>query len=165
MTGELSGRDIQYNWRLGHAMKENTMDEQDFISREKLQEKWLSRRNLIRGAAGSAAGAGLLLGSGVRFPALAQEAAQETCRDLPRPIPHISTPPGGHFFFPGPVNASPVTSPNTGHDPSTITDFQGMIGQADLFFTGTGTKLDTGESMTYGFHAGSGGRKSVGFAS
>jgi len=133
-------------------MKENTMDEQDFISREKLQEKWLSRRNLIRGAAGSAAGAGLLLGSGVRFPALAQEAAQETCRDLPRPIPHISTPPGGHFFFPGPVNASPVTSPNTGHDPSTITDFQGMIGQADLFFTGTGTKLDTGESMTYGFH-------------
>jgi hypothetical protein len=128
------------------------MNEQDFISGRKLEQKFVSRRNLIRGAAGTAAGAGFLLGSGLRMPALAQEAAQETCRDLPRPIPHISSPPGQHFFFAGPVNADPVASPNTGHDPSTITNFQGMIAQADLFFTGTGTKLDTGESATYGFH-------------
>jgi hypothetical protein len=119
------------------------MNEQDFISWRKLEQKCVSRRHLIRGAAGTAAGAGLLLSSGLRMPALAQEAAQETCRDLPRPIPHITTPPGQHFFFPGPVTTG---------DPSTITDFQGMIGQADLFFTGTGTKLDTGESATYGFH-------------
>ena len=132
------------------------MDEQDSISRKKLQHKSVSRRKLIRGAAGTAAGAGLLLGSGLRFPALAQEAAQETCRDLPRPIPHITTPPGGHFFFPGPPDGSAPSTfphfPNAGFDPSTITDFQGMIGQADLFFTGVGTKLDTGESATYGFH-------------
>jgi hypothetical protein len=128
------------------------MNEQDFISWRKLEQKCVSRRHLIRGAAGTAAGAGFLLGSGLRMPALAQEAAHESCRDLPRPIPHISSPPGQHVFFPGPVNADPVTSPNTGHDPSTLTDFQGMIGQADLFFTGTGTKLDTGESATYGFH-------------
>ena len=119
------------------------MNKQDFISWRKLEQKCVTRRNLIRGAAGTAAGAGFLLGSGLRMPALAQEAAQETCRDLPRPIPHITTPPGQHFFFPGPV---------TGGDPSTVTDFQGMIAQADLFFTGTGTKLDTGESATYGFH-------------
>ena len=122
---------------------------------ERFQEKWLSRRNLIRGAAGTAAGAGLVLGSGLRLPAFAQEAAQESCPDLPRPIPHISSPPGAHFFFPGPVNGAPSTDPhfpNAGFDPSTITDFNGMIANADLFFTGTGTKLDTGESATYGFH-------------
>jgi hypothetical protein len=27
-----------------------------------------------------------------------------------------------------------------------------MIGQAELFFTGKGTKLDTGDVATYGFH-------------
>ena len=124
---------------------------QSIFSRE-LQQKFMTRRSLIRGAAGTAAGVGLSLGSGLALPAFAQEAAQETCRDLPRPIPHISTPPGGHFFFPGPVNANPMTSPNIGHDPSTITDFQGMIGQADLFFGGMGTKLDTGESTAYRFH-------------
>ncbi len=120
------------------------MDEQNPNSWQRLQQKFLSRRNLIRGAAGTAAGAGFLLSSGLRAPVFAQEAAQETCRDLPRPIPHITTPPGQHFFFPG-----PVTGPA---DPSTITDFNGFIGQADLFFTGTGTRLDTGDSATYGFH-------------
>jgi len=132
------------------------MIEKDSTSWRKLQYQRLSRRNLIRGAAGTAAGAGLLLGSGLRFPAMAQEAAQESCRDLPRPIPHITTPPGQHFFFPGPPDGSAPSTfphfPNAGFDPSTITDFQGMIGQADLFFTGTGTKLATGESATYGFH-------------
>ncbi len=118
------------------------MDEKNSISWKKLQQKSLSRRNLIRGAAGTAAGAGFLLGSGLRMPALAQEAAQKSCPDLPRPIPHI-TPTGAHFTPPGPV---------TKGDPSTITDFQGMIGEADLFFTGMGTRLDNGESMTYGFH-------------
>ncbi len=128
------------------------MNEPDFISWKKLQQKWLNRRNFIRGAAGTAAGAGFLLGSGLRLPALAQEAAQESCPDLPRPIAHITSPPGQHFFFPGPVDADPMTSPNNGHDPSVVTDFKGMIGQADLFFTGTGTRLDTGQSATYGFH-------------
>jgi hypothetical protein len=104
---------------------------------------WLNRRNFIRTSVG-VAGSGLVLGSGPRLPLLAQEAAHPSCPDLPRPIPHITSPPGQHFFFPG-----PVTGPA---DPSTITDFKGMIGQADLFFTGTGTKLDTGESAPYGFH-------------
>lgn len=128
------------------------MSEMDSTSRSTLQDQRLSRRNLIRRAAGATAGAGLLLGSRLAPPALAQEAAHETCPDLPRPIPHISTPPGQHHFFPGPVDSSYVSSPNTGHDPCEITDFEGVIGQADLFFKGTGTKLDTGESAPYGFH-------------
>ncbi len=131
------------------------MNEQDSNSWKKLQQKSLSRRNLIRGAAGTAAGAGLLLGSGLRLPARADdddEGERHKCKAIPRPIPHISTPPGGHFFFPGPVDASPTTSPNAGHDPSIITDFKGAIGQVDLIFSGTGTDLHTGTSAKYDFH-------------
>lgn len=129
------------------------MNEHDPNSRKGFPLKRVSRRNLIRGVAGTAAGAGLTLGSGL--PAFAQEAAQQTCRDLPRPIPKITK--AHHFFFPGPVTGvAAATDPTgvypNGRDPSTITDFKGMIGSADLVFTGTGTNLNTGASATYGFH-------------
>src|SRR5574340_237988 len=120
------------------------MIKEGFPFSKMVESRRLSRRGLIRSAAGTATGAGLWLGSGRGTSACAEEAAHETCRDLPRPIPHITTPPGQHFFFPAPVTS--------GADPSTITDFHGMIGQAELFFTGTGTKLATGESAAYGFH-------------
>lgn len=132
------------------------MNDENPILWKKFQEKWLTRRNLIRGAAGTAAGAGLLLGSGLRLSALADgedEGEHNKCKPVPRPIPHISTPPGTHFFFPGPVDASPTTSPNTGHDPSIITDFSGVIANADLIFSGIGTNLDNGASAKYDFHA------------
>jgi hypothetical protein len=132
------------------------MNDEKSISWKKLQEKWLTRRNLIRGAAGTAAGAGLLLGSGLRLSAIADdedEGNRDRCKAVPRPIPHITTPPGAHFFFPGPVDADPMTSPNTGHDPSIITDFSGMIANADLIFSGMGTDLNTGASAKYDFHA------------
>jgi hypothetical protein len=131
------------------------MIDEKSISWKKLQEKWLTRRNLIRGAAGTAAGAGLLLGAGLRSSALADdddEGKRNRCKAVPRTITHISTPPGAHFFFPGPVDASPTTSPDTGHDPSIITDFSGVIGQADLILSGTGTDLHTGASAKYDFH-------------
>jgi hypothetical protein len=131
------------------------MNDEKSISWNKLQEKWLTRRNLIRGAAGTAAGAGLLLGAGLRSSALADdedEGKHNRCKAPARPIPHISTPPGAHFYFPGPVDASPTTSPDTGHDPSIITDFSGVIGQADLILSGTGTDLNTGASAKYDFH-------------
>jgi hypothetical protein len=131
------------------------MNDENSISWKKLQEKWLTRRNLIRGAAGTAAGAGLLLGSALQLSAFAHDEDEEEreCKPVPRPIKHISTPPGGHFFFPGPVDASPTTSPNTGHDPSIITDFSGVIANADLIFSGVGTNLNTGASAKYDFHA------------
>lgn len=131
------------------------MNEQDSNSWQKLQQKSLSRRNLLRGVAGTAAGAGLLLGSGLRSSVHADdedEGERNKCKAGPRPIPHISKPPGAHFFFPGPVDADPATSPNAGHDPSIITDFKGAIGQVDLVFSGTGTDLNTGASATYDFH-------------
>jgi hypothetical protein len=64
--------------------------------------------------------------------------------DLPVPIPHITSPPGAHFYFPAPVS--------TGADPSVIFNFKGFIAQADLSLTGTGTDLTTGESRPYHFH-------------
>jgi hypothetical protein len=132
------------------------MNEQDPVSWKNFQQKWVSRRSLIRGAAGTAAGAGLLLGSRLQLPAFAHNEDEEEhhnkCRAVPRPINHISTPPGAHFFFPGPVDANPTTSPNAGHDPSIITDFKGTIGQVDLLLSGTGTDLNTGASATYDFH-------------
>src|SRR5437660_9141103 len=94
--------------------RRRTMNDEESISWKKLQEKWLTRRNLIRGAAGTAAGAGLLLGSGLRLTARVDdddEGNRNKCKPVPRPIPHITTPPGAHFFFPGPVDASPATGP------------------------------------------------------
>src|SRR6266478_5347909 len=119
------------------------MNDEKSISWKKLQEKWLTRRNLIRGAAGTAAGAGLVLGSGLRLSALADdedEGKRNKCKALARPIPHITGP--GHFFFPGPPDGSaPSTFPHfpfAGFDPSTITDFKGVIAQADLDLTAWG---------------------------
>jgi hypothetical protein len=43
--------------------------------------------------------------------------------------------------------------PVTGHDPSVITNFNGIVGEVDLAFTGTGTDLNTGDSAPYGFDA------------
>ena len=130
------------------------MTEKDPASKWKLQR--LSRRNLIHGVAG----AGLLLNSRLSLPAFAQDEDDDEndnrCKPLARPIPHITTPPGQHFFFPGPPDGSAPSTfphfPNAGFDPSTITDFQGLIAQVDLNFGGTGTDLNTGTSTPYTFH-------------
>jgi hypothetical protein len=39
-----------------------------------------------------------------------------------------------------------------GRDPSTITNFDGFIGQVDLTFSGTARDTKTGETATYDFH-------------
>jgi hypothetical protein len=66
---------------------------------------------------------------------------------------------GFRFFFPGPVDGSPVAidpepaaAHAAGRDPSLIFNFDGVIGQADLTLTGTGTDTTTGASDRYGFH-------------
>ena len=130
------------------------MNDDDLILSKNLQQKGVTRRSLIRGATGAAAGAGLMLSSGLPLPARADDGEGNNCRVLARPIPHITGP--GHFFFPGPPDGSaPPTDPhfpNAGFDPSTITDFKGVIANADLNFAGTGTNLDTNESVPYTFH-------------
>jgi hypothetical protein len=91
----------------------------------------ISRRKFSRASAG-AASAGLLMDSALSKPLLAAAEAHRACPVQPEPIPHtIATPFGTtiHFFFPGPVEG---VDANTGHDPSVITNFKGIIGQADL---------------------------------
>ena len=117
----------------------------------RLARRGFDRRGFIRNAA--SLGAGLMAGSEMVPTASAQEAAHRSCPVVPRPIPHLTIPPGAHFFFPGPVDADPATSPNAGHDPSLITDFSGVIANADMIFSGKGTNLNTGQSATYDFHA------------
>jgi hypothetical protein len=111
----------------------------------------ISRRNFIRSSAG-VAGTGFVLGSALPKPLLATENAHRGCPIEPQPIPHaIATAFGTtiHHFFPGPVEG---IDPDTGHDPSHIFDFSGVIAEADLLLTGTGTDLNTGDSAPYGFH-------------
>jgi len=137
------------------------MNDEKSISWKNLQEKWLTRRNLIRGAAGTAAGAGLLLGSGVRLPARADDEddeGKETC-GLPLPQPHVTAGPFGpiHFYFPGPIDGSAAATDATGthaegRDPSTITNFEGFVGQVDLNFSGTGMDPEPGSNAPDKFH-------------
>lgn len=98
----------------------------------------ISRRNFIWTSAG-AAGVGLVLGSSAK-PLYADEEANRACPIEPQPIPHTNATPFG-------------TTIHTGDDPSVITDFSGVIAQADLELSGTGTDLNTGDSAPYGFHA------------
>ena len=135
------------------------MNDEKFISWNKLQEKWLTRRNLIRGAAGTAAGAGLLLGSGMRLPALADDDEDKEKCGLPLPLPHTTAGPFGplHFYFPGPIDGSAAATDATGthpegRDPSTITNFEGFVGNVDLTFSGTGMDTKTGATAPYQFH-------------
>ncbi len=117
-----------------------------------------TRRKFVRASAG-VAGAGLVLGSGLPLSALADdedEGEHNKCKALARPIPHMTGPGHNHFFFPGPPDGSAPSTfphfPNAGFDPSTVTDFNGVIAQADLNFAGTGTDLNTGDSTPYTFH-------------
>src|SRR5215468_724658 len=112
----------------------------------------LSRRIFLRASAG-AAGARLGAGSAPWTPSAAAEDTPLVCAVAPQPIPHTNATPFGtiiHVFGPGPVEG---LDPNNGHDPSLITDFSGIIAQADLNLSGTGTDLSTGESAPYEFHA------------
>jgi len=111
----------------------------------------LSRRQML----GTAGAAGAILVTGLPKVALGVSPGS----GVPNPIPHINhpPPPGAHFFFPGHVDGSfsptdPTPGPLAGRDPSTIYDFNGFIGSADLELSGTGTDTTTGDTDTYTFH-------------
>lgn len=121
----------------------------------------VSRRQFFGTSAGAA---GIMLGSGLWTPAGSDPGPGEPSPGAPDPIPHTNAAPAAfgafHFFFPGPVDGSPPppsapdpegVHPN-GRDPSTIFNFDGVIGQADLTLTGTGTDTTTGDSGQYHFH-------------
>ena len=89
----------------------------------------LSRRAFIGGAAAAATGASL--GSGLLWPAAGSAAAVSSA--APRPTSATTTINGVSFHF---------TSFGAGVDPSSITDFKGLVGVADVRGHGTATRPD-----------------------
>jgi len=126
------------------------MKERDFILGERFAHRPLSRRNLIRGAAGTILGAGLL-GS---KPAHADEDDDERAkRSDPNPIPGgvVGLKPFGVFIHHNPLNpATPLASLN---DPSQLTDFDGFVGLTHILGGGTGTDTATGVATRLAFQA------------
>jgi hypothetical protein len=130
----------------------------------------VSRRRFFGASAGAA---GVVLGSGLWAPAHDDDddgddkggRVGQQCPEAD-PIPHITIPPPApcervHFFFPGNVEGGPAPTDPTGpqpggRDPSTVFNFDGVIGVADLDLTGTGRELDQngeeGPPAPYGFH-------------
>ena len=106
-------------------------------------ERALSRRQVIKTAAGGTAAA---LGSGLWMPGLAQ-AARKTSAD-PKPIPET--------LFPGaPFH---VLSPAS-EEPSTIYDFNGLVGATEIQGTGTdGLLFDVDMRFMQGVYVGVDGR-------
>jgi hypothetical protein len=90
----------------------------------------LSRRAFVGGAAAAAAGASL--GSGLVWPAAASAGSFSVAP--PRPSPATTTVNGVAFHFVDPFHA--------GVDPSSITDFKGLVGVADVQGTGTARNPD-----------------------
>ena len=89
-----------------------------------------SRRAFIGGTAAAAAGASL--GSGLLWPAAASAGSFSV--SPPRPTPATTTINGVAFHFVNPFQA--------GVDPSSITDFKGFVGAADVQGTGTARNPD-----------------------
>jgi hypothetical protein len=88
----------------------------------------LSRRAFVGGAA---AATGASLGSGMLWPAAGSAAAVSGA--APRPTSATTTINGVSFHF---------TSFGAGVDPSSITDFKGFVGVADVRGHGTATRPD-----------------------
>ena len=121
----------------------------NFIPCERFQQKCVSRRNLIRGAAGTALGTGLL---GGLKSAHARE-HEEAENFGPKPIPGGFGPfsPFGVF-----IHHKPPTPGMPLHDinePSQITDFNGFVGLTRIRGGGIGTNTITGATMNLAFQA------------
>ena len=128
------------------------MNDQDPTLWKTLQEKWLSRRNLLRGTAGT------VLGAGLSWSKLAYAHNDDDDRDEdecvgPNPIPGGVTAlkPFGIFVHHNPLNAAtPLANIS---DPSQITDFDGFVGLTHIRGGGTGTNTATGATTRLAFQA------------
>ena len=107
-------------------------------------ERALSRRRFLTTAA--AGTLGLVLGSGLRLPAPAY-ADDDLPGVAPRPIPGGLT--GEQFGIPGLTELFHVFPPAPGFELSTITDFKGFVGLANVGGQGAGGGED--EDGTFGF--------------
>jgi hypothetical protein len=116
---------------------------------KEFQEKWLSRRSLIRGAAGTALGASLLR---PKFTYADDDGEDGACL-TPKAIPGgvFALKPFGIFVHHNPLN--PATPLANISDPSQITDFDGLVGLTHIRGGGTGTDTMSGASSQLAFQA------------
>jgi hypothetical protein len=122
----------------------------------RFMRRGMSRRNLVHGMGA----AGAVLGTGLWTPARADD-DEHNGSPCSQPLPQVHTTAGPfgplHFYFPGPIDGSPAPTDGTGthpegRDPSTITNFSGIVGQVDLTFGGTAIDTKTGAKASYQFH-------------
>ena len=129
------------------------MNEVHSILEKKIVQRQVTRRNLLYGAAGAIAGAGLLHTK----PAFAD---REDDHDGPRcnlasPIPGGVVPfkPFGVPVHHNPLNPSNRLAVAGISDPSQITDFDGFVGLTHIRGSGIGTNTETGATSTLAFQA------------
>jgi hypothetical protein len=127
------------------------MNDQNYSLWEKFQEKWMSRRNLLRGAAGTVLGAGLARPKLV-YARDEDDDSENGCVS-PNPIPGgvVGLKPFGIFIHHNPLN--PAKALADINDPSQITDFDGFVGLTHIRGGGTGTDLATGAMTPLAFQA------------
>ena len=130
------------------------MNEKDFIAK-RLEQRWLSRRNLIRGAAGTVVGMGLFRPK----PIYADNKDNQHDHNehlgcaLVNPIPGGVIPfkPFGVVVHHNPLN--PATPLANISDPSQVTDFDGVVGLTHIRGGGSGTNTSTGAMTPLAFQA------------
>jgi|SRR5579864_2863253 len=127
------------------------MNDQNYSLWEKFQEKWMSRRNLLRGAAGTVLGAGLARPKLV-YARDEDDDSENGCVS-PNPIPGgvAGLKPFGIFIHHNPLN--PAKALADINDPSQITDFDGFVGLTHIRGGGTGKDLATGATTPLAFQA------------
>ncbi len=117
-----------------------------------LQQKSLSRRNLLCGAAGTVLGAGLLRPT-LAFADKSEDNSEHFACVGPNPIPGgvPGLKPFGIFIHHNPLNAATPLADIS--DPSQITDFDGFVGLTHIRGGGTGTDTATGVTTRLAFQA------------
>jgi hypothetical protein len=128
------------------------MGKQSGGSWKTFQQKLLSRRDLVRGAAGAML-AGGFLNSKLVYAGVNQDDSEPAACVGPNPIPGGVTglAPYGIFVHHNPLN--PATPLANISDPSQITDFDGFVGGSHILGGGTGTDTATGATMRLAFKA------------
>ena len=128
------------------------MRERNLSSWKSPLQNWLSRRDLVRGAAGAMLGAVVLRPGLVNADSNKDQDESAECFG-PSPIPGgvKGLAPYGIFIHHNPLNpANPLGSI---HDPSQITDFDGFVGLTHIRGGGTGTDTTTGATIPLAYQA------------
>jgi hypothetical protein len=130
------------------------MKQQESIFRTKFEHRQVSRRNLLRGAASTVAGASLLIPNRA-FADDANDHREAGGCNLANPIPGGVVPfkPFGVPVHHNPLNPANRLAVAGISDPSQITDSDGFVGLTHIRGGGTGTNTETGATTPLAYQA------------